>query len=93
MCRKVSNNPERFEKKIGSKTVKWCSKCGNRSTPGRWTTSHYSDEHVPRTKSGNDKIKTANLAKDDEPTSQAVPPPTENKVSWSDALAKAADRH
>ena len=91
-CKKVSSNPDRFEKKIGSKKVKWCTKCGNRNSPGRWTTSHYSDEHVPRNRLPEDKTSTVNLANKDEPTDQASTNKTDKAVSWGDALAQVVNR-
>ena len=91
-CKKVSTNPDRFEKKIGSKKVKWCTKCGNRNLPGRWTTSHYSDEHVPRNRLPEDKANTANLADKNELPDQEPSNKTDKAVSWGDALAQAANR-
>ena len=40
-CTKVSSNPDRFEKSIGSKTAIWCGKCGDQNSSGRWITSHF----------------------------------------------------
>ena len=90
-CKKVSTNPDRFEKKIGSKKVKWCTKCGNRNLPGRWTTSHYSDEHVSRKQLPEDKLKTANLADPDD-SIQVPPKDSGKKVSCGNALAQVASR-
>ena len=87
-CKKVSSDPERFEKKIGSKTVKWCTKCGGRNSAGRWTTSHFTDEHVPRNKLP-ERNRNANLATKEEPNENPQPE-AEKKVSWGDALARAA---
>jgi len=91
-CKKISSNPDRFEKKIGSKKVKWCAKCGKRLSPGRWTTSHYSDEHVPRNKLSNDKTSIANLANNDESTDHTSTNDADKKVSWGDELAQVAKR-
>ena len=86
--KKVSNDPERFEKKIGSKTVKWCTKCGGRNSPGRWTTSHFIDEHVPRNKLP-ERNRNANLATE-EKSEETPQPEADKKISWGDALARAA---
>ena len=41
----ISNDPLRYQKKIGSFTCKWCFKCGRK---GKWTKSHFTDGHTGR---------------------------------------------
>ena len=77
---KVSDNPLRYEKKIGDKLVRWCAKCGSKSAPGKWTTTHFSDEHH-----GGRPPAAANLASDD--TDEANAPGT---VTFKDALLDAS---
>ena len=55
-CSKVSSNPNRWTKKVGSETLHWCGKCVKRnlsdgsrnSNKGRWTNGnnkHFTDKH------------------------------------------------
>ena len=67
-------------------------KCGNCNSPGRWTTSHYTDEHVPRNKLQSN-TNVANLTTDkEESTDQLQNADSDKKVSWGDALAQVANR-
>ena len=85
---KVSNDPERFQRLIMGKAMKFCWKCVRRGTQGvkgRWNLSHFTDEHTyPRKR--NDTVRDeANVAQKDE-TSE----PSTKSVSFKDALSGAA---
>jgi hypothetical protein len=69
MCRKISENPTRWTKKIGQQVTHWCGKCQNRKTKkhGRWTNGdyrHFTDEHKKKDASdnGTEQQSQANLA-------------------------------
>jgi hypothetical protein len=66
-CRKISDDPSRWTKKIGNQIVHWCGKCQNKKTKhkGRWTNGeyrHFTDEHKKRDKSSTPPATQANLA-------------------------------
>ena len=51
---KLSSDPKRFQRTIGEREFKWCSKCWNRpskwnslteAVQGRWSTTHFTNEH------------------------------------------------
>jgi len=66
-CRKISDDPSRWTKKIGNQIVHWCGKCQNKKTKikGRWTNGdfrHFTDEHKKRDKTSPPPTAQANLA-------------------------------
>lgn len=97
-CRKISDNPPRWTKRIGQQVTHWCGKCQNRQTNehGRWTYGdycHFTDEHKSRDalSSGNDQ--QANVAAtSDTPitnTSATIMQPNQSTrpcISFSDAV-------
>ena len=88
---KTSSDPDRFSRTMDERTWKWCAKCWNKptawnklteATQGRWSTTHYSDEH------------TGGKPKDiDTPAGNVATDATDSKpkkVSFAQSLSDAA---
>ena len=87
---KTSDDPKRFARTINGRDYKWCSKCWNRPSQwnklteaiqGRWSTTHFTDEHTGKPSVPVAPPATANVA-----TSEAP-----KKVSFAQSLEQAAN--
>ena len=92
---KVCLNPERFERVIKGKLMKYCLRCFRRGTneKGRWNTTHHTDGHLSyNDRQAKDSSKDTNSKQQPSPTPTAnlASTPVTKEVSFKDSLLGAA---
>ena len=78
---KISSSPDRYQREIKGKMMRFCEKCFRRGTHerGRWNTTHFTDEH------GQGKSAQANIVNtsEEQPSASSVAPPPEIGRNWA----------